>query len=181
MATLTLRDEGRVVRDADAIRAALAPHEIDYRRLDEAPAVPAGASQDEVLAACRGFLDARMQESDWRSADVVDIHPGVPDLDGLLAKFDREHWHDEDEVRLIVDGRGLFHLHPKQGGVLAIEVEAGDWIRVPAGTLHWFHVCDARRCRAVRVFQDPAGWTPHYTGSGIDRSYPPVWSAEGGA
>ena len=60
--------------------------------------------------------------------------------------------------------------------MLSIEVEAGDWIRVPSGTRHWFHVCEARRCRAVRIFQTQEGWTPHYTGSGVDRSYTPVWS-----
>lgn len=181
MATLTLRDENRVLKDAEAIRAALAPHGIDYRRLDETPPVPQGATQEQVLEAFRGFLDERVREGGWRSADVVDIHPELPGLDAMLAKFDREHWHHEDEVRLIVDGRGLFHIHPKQGGVLCIEVTAGDWIRVPAGTLHWFHVCAARRCRAVRIFQDIAGWTPHYTDSGIDRSYPPVWSGGEGA
>lgn len=176
MATLTLRDEDRVLRDPAEIRAALAPHGIDYQRLPSPPAVAPGISQDEVLAAYRDFLDERMSEGGWQSADVVDIHPGIPDLDAMLAKFDREHWHDEDEIRLIVDGRGLFHIHPKQGGVLCIEVEAGDWIRVPQGALHWFHVCDARRCRAVRIFQDKAGWTPQYTGSGVDRGYPPIWN-----
>lgn len=181
MATLTLRDEDRVLRDPDEIRAALAPLGIEYRRLSAPPEVPAGATQEEVLAAYSDFLAERREEGDWRSADVVDIHPEVPDLDALLAKFDREHSHSEDEVRLIVDGRGLFHVHPKQGGVLAIEVEAGDWIRVPEGTLHWFHVCEARRCRAVRIFQDTAGWTPHYTDSGVDARYPPVWSGGDGA
>ena len=121
------------------------------------------------MDAYRGFLDERMREGGWQSVDVVDIHPGLPDLDALLAKFDREHWHAEDEIRLIVDGRGLFQVHTKQGGVLANEVEAGDWIRVPGGTLHWFHVCEARRCRALRVFQDRAGWTPHDSDSGGER------------
>jgi 1,2-dihydroxy-3-keto-5-methylthiopentene dioxygenase len=31
-----------------------------------------------------------------------------------------------------------------------------------------------RRIRAIRLFQDMAGWTPHYTGSGVDRNYDPV-------
>jgi len=176
MATLTLRDEGRVLRDPEAIRVVLERHGIEYRPLPEPPVVAPGAAQEEVLDAYRGFLDERMREGGWQSVDVVDIHPGLPDLDALLAKFDREHWHAEDEIRLIVDGRGLFQVHTKQGGVLAIEVAAGDWIRVPGGTLHWFHVCEARRCRALRVFQDRAGWTPHYSDSGVERRYPPVWS-----
>jgi 1,2-dihydroxy-3-keto-5-methylthiopentene dioxygenase len=92
----------------------------------------------------------------------------------MLAKFNREHWHDEDEVRFIIEGRGLFHVHPPQGPVFAIEVEAGDLIRVPRGTHHWFDLCADRRIRAIRLFQDQSGWTPHYTNSGIDAGFQPL-------
>ena len=92
----------------------------------------------------------------------------------MLAQFNSEHWHDEDEVRFIVEGRGLFHIHPAQGPVFAIEVEAGDLIRVPRGTHHWFDSVRDRRIRAIRLFQDPSGWTPHYTSSGVDRGFQPV-------
>jgi len=32
----------------------------------------------------------------------------------MLAKFNIEHTHDEDEVRYIIAGRGLFHIHPQR-------------------------------------------------------------------
>jgi 1,2-dihydroxy-3-keto-5-methylthiopentene dioxygenase len=92
----------------------------------------------------------------------------------MLAKFNREHWHDEDEVRFIIAGHGLFHIHATNGAVLAIEVEAGDLIRVPRGTLHWFNLCSDRRIRAIRLFQDTAGWTPHYTESRVDENFLPA-------
>jgi 1,2-dihydroxy-3-keto-5-methylthiopentene dioxygenase len=92
----------------------------------------------------------------------------------MLNRFNSEHWHDEDEVRFIIEGRGLFHIRPAEGAVFAIEVEAGDLIRVPHGTYHWFDLCADRRIRAIRLFQDPSGWTPHYTGSGLDRTFQPV-------
>ena len=82
----------------------------------------------------------------------------TPNLDTMLAKFSVEHWHDEDEVRFIVRGRGLFHIHPRDNGpVIAIECEAGDLIRVPRGTWHWFDLCGDRHIRAIRLFQDKAG------------------------
>ena len=31
-----------------------------------------------------------------------------------------------------------------------------------------------RRIRAIRLFQDPSGWTPHYTESGVDAGFQPV-------
>jgi len=55
-----------------------------------------------------------------------------------------------------------------------IEVEAGDLIRVPGNTLHWFNLCADRRIRAIRLFKDPSGWAPHYTDSGVDGDYLPV-------
>src|SRR5207237_4090595 len=95
-----------------------------------------------------------------------------------LAKFSREHWHDEDEVRFIIHGRGLFHIHPRpgspRGSVAAIEVEAGDLIRVPGGTWHWFNLCADREIRAIRLFKDPAGWAPRYTDSGVDSNFQPL-------
>ena len=63
---------------------------------------------------------------------------------------------------------------PKDAPVVAIEVEAGDLIRVPRGTLHWFNLCGDRRIRAIRLFQDTAGWTPHYTDSRVDENFMPV-------
>src|SRR5438105_3425451 len=110
----------------------------------------------------------------WPASDVIDVRADTPGLDTMLAKFSREHWHDEDEVRFIVEGRGLFHISPPGQPVFAIEVEAGDLIRVPRGTLHWFDLCADRRIRAIRLFQDPAGWTPHYTQSGVDKDFQPL-------
>jgi 1,2-dihydroxy-3-keto-5-methylthiopentene dioxygenase len=58
--------------------------------------------------------------------------------------------------------------------VVSITVEAGDLICVPRGTLHWFDLCQERRIRAIRLFQDSSGWTPHYTESGVDKNYQAV-------
>ena len=60
------------------------------------------------------------------------------------------------------------------GSLFSIEVAEGDMINVPRGTHHWFDLCKDRRIRAIRLFQDPAGWTPNYTGSGEDAKYQPL-------
>jgi 1,2-dihydroxy-3-keto-5-methylthiopentene dioxygenase len=119
-------------------------------------------------------IEKLKQQGGYVTADLIDVNPKTPNLDAMLAKFSKEHWHDEDEVRYIVEGRGLFHIHPPGKPVVAIEVEAGDLIRVPRGTHHWFDLCGDRRIRAIRLFQDTAGWTPHYTGTGVDAGFQPV-------
>jgi len=127
-----------------------------------------------VLAAYASEIEAMKSKGRYTTADVIDIDPQTPGLDALLDRFRTEHTHDEDEVRFIIAGRGIFHIHPLDSDVVSIEVEAGDMIRVPRGTRHWFNLCSDRRIRAIRWFQDKTGWTPHYTQSGIDSNFEPL-------
>lgn len=163
-----------VIAERAAVTSFLARHGIDYERWTPGHTVPADAPADEILRAYAREIDALKARGGYVTADVIDVRPETPNLDTMLAKFSREHWHDEDEVRFIIEGRGLFHVHPPSGPVFAIEVSAGDLIRVPRGTHHWFDLCGDRRIRAIRLFQDVSGWTPHYTDSGIDKGFEPV-------
>ncbi len=174
MAVVRIPDENRVLREQDQVRDYLASISIEYERWEPVMGVGADASSEEILRAYEGQVSELKKRGGYVTADVIDVKPDTPGLDTMLAKFNIEHRHDEDEVRYIIAGRGLFHIHPADGPVIAIEVEAGDLIRVPRGTLHWFDLCGDRRIRAIRLFQDVTGWTPHYTNSGIDRGYEPV-------
>jgi 1,2-dihydroxy-3-keto-5-methylthiopentene dioxygenase len=173
MAVIRIPEEDRAITDAAEVTAYLASRGIDYERTTGRDVAP-GASAEAVLAAHQSKIDELKTSGGYVTADVIDVFPHTPNLDAMLNKFNSEHWHDEDEVRFIVEGRGLFHIRPPSGPVFAIEVEAGDLIRVPKGTHHWFDLCGDRRIRAIRLFQDPSGWTPHYTGSGVDRDFQPV-------
>jgi 1,2-dihydroxy-3-keto-5-methylthiopentene dioxygenase len=174
MAIVRIASEDISLREPDAIAAFLARYHIEYERwVPDHPVAPE-ASADEVLATYASEVEALKARGGYMTADVIDVRPETPNLDVMLARFSREHWHDEDEVRFIVEGRGLFHVHPQNDPVFAIEVEAGDLIRVPRGTHHWFDLCADRRIRAIRLFQDPSGWTPHYTDSGVDQGFQPV-------
>jgi 1,2-dihydroxy-3-keto-5-methylthiopentene dioxygenase len=174
VALLKIPDENRTLDDQAAVEAYLAERGIDYERLGAQPGVSRDASADELLAAYAPKIDELKARGGYVTADVIDVNAETPGLDAMLKRFSSEHWHDEDEVRLIVEGRGLFHIHPPAGPVFAIEVEAGDLIRVPRGTHHWFDLCGDRRIRAIRLFQDKSGWTPHYTESGVDARFQPV-------
>jgi 1,2-dihydroxy-3-keto-5-methylthiopentene dioxygenase len=174
MALVRIPADARTLSDDQEVRSFLAARGIDFERVEPGTPLGAAASADEVLAAYKTRIDALKVEGGYVTADVIDVNPDTPGLEAMLNKFNAEHWHDEDEVRFIVEGRGLFHIHPVGGDVFAIEVEAGDLIRVPRGTHHWFDLCTDRRIRAIRLFQDPSGWTPHYTGTGADAAFQPV-------
>ena len=176
MATVRIPDEKRTLTDQTDVTRYLAKLGIHYERWPAAERVPPDASPEEVLAAYSAEIEQLKARGGYVTADVIDVTAQTPGLEAMLAKFNSEHWHDEDEVRFIIRGRGLFHIHPRDGGgpVIAIEVEAGDLIRVPKGTWHWFDLCADRDIRAIRLFQDKSGWTPHYTKSGVDQGFQPV-------
>ena len=173
MATVTIAGENKTFQTQDEITALLASHGIDYQRWQPEHEVADDAPAEEILRAYASEIDQLKQRGGYVTADVIDVDPNTDNLDAMLAKFNREHWHDEDEVRFIIAGHGLFHIHTTAGPVLAIEVAAGDLIRVPRGTLHWFNLCADRRIRAIRLFQDTAGWTPQYTESHVDEQFIP--------
>lgn len=173
MATVTLREEDRVVEGAER-DALLARAGIWYRRFEGSDSLPENADNDAILAAYDEPIRALMAEGGYVTADVINVQPETPGLQTMLDRFNKEHWHDEDEVRFIVHGRGLFHIHLPDGPVFSIEVEKGDMIRVPRGTTHWFDLCADRTIRAIRLFQDASGWTPHYTDSRAETGFQPL-------
>ena len=174
MAVIRIPDLDRTIDDADEIRAFLAARGIDYWQATPDAPVAADAPSDALLLAYGKQIDELKTQGGYVTADVIDVFPDTPGLDAMLNRFNSEHWHDEDEVRFIIDGRGVFHVHPPGEMVFAVEVGAGDLIRVPRGTHHWFDLCADRRIRAIRLFQDPSGWTPHYTKTGVDQSFQPL-------
>ncbi len=174
MAMVHIPDQKRSLKTDTDVAFHLSGIGITYERWEPSHPVAATAPGEEILAAYSDEIERLKKSGGYVTADVINVNPATPNLDAMLAKFSREHWHDEDEVRFIVQGRGVFHIHPTGGPVCAIEVEAGDLIRVPKGTKHWFDLCADRQIRAIRLFQDPKGWTPLYTDSKVDQGYQPV-------
>lgn len=171
MAVLNVPDKNLTFTDAREIAEYLAKIGIDYERWESDARVSPDAAPDEILKAYGSEIEKLKTKGGYVTADVIDIKPETPNLETMLEKFRPEHWHDEDEVRFIVKGRGRFHIAPPDADVVAITMEAGDLIRVPRGTKHWFDLCEDRTVRAIRLFQDASGWTPHYTESGLEKNY----------
>lgn len=108
------------------------------------------------------FKDLQDQQG-YTTRDMIVLHEAIPDLEALLQKFESIHYHDDDEVRYILDGRGYFGFVLPDKQQVLVEVNAEDYINVPARTEHWFTLGESRRIKAVRYFIDTSGWTPVYT------------------
>jgi 1,2-dihydroxy-3-keto-5-methylthiopentene dioxygenase len=174
MAAIFITDENRRIDDPAQLRAYLAPYGIHHERWPLGDRVDPAASPEEILAAYAPEIERLKERGGYTTADVVNVTPLTPGLEAMLDRFRSEHTHSEDEVRFILKGRGLFFIHPKSGPVFSLQVEEGDLINVPAGTQHWFDLCADRTIRAIRLFQDKSGWTPHYVEQGVHGRYAPV-------
>lgn len=106
----------------------------------------------ERLKATRGYV----------AQDIVELHPGMPNLTTVCDKFKPEHLHRDDEVRFVLEGEGIFDIRGADGRWMRVQVEAGDLIVVPADLYHRFFLTDRQHIRCVRLFKDAAGWVPEY-------------------
>ena len=174
MARIRIQDENREITGTQEICDFLEPYGIWYEQWDVAGRIGPEATNEEILAAYAPEVERLKQRGGFVTADVINVSPATPNLDALLAKFAKEHTHSEDEVRFTVKGSGVFHIHPENGPVFAVQVEAGDLINVPMGTRHWFDLCGDRTIRCIRLFQDASGWSPAYIESGVHERYTPL-------
>lgn len=170
MAQLTFKSTGEVLKDDAAISAVLSELGIFFERWPLPDSVLTLVNKDILDAEDKqGLLDGyqemldRFKAEGYPAADVVALNPHIPGLDEMLAKFDKEHFHTDDEIRFIAAGEGIFGFNPDwDKGEFDLLVEAGDYINVPKDTWHWFTLTPSRRIVAIRFFQDTSGWTPHY-------------------
>ena len=107
-------------------------------------------------------LDALKSEAGYIEQDQVELLPDNPKLKEICAKFVDEHLHDDDEVRFVLEGAGIFDIRSSDDRWMRVEVEAGDLIVVPAGRYHRFFLTAANHIRCVRLFKDASGWVPRY-------------------
>lgn len=174
MAVVHIPDQNRDLTEVTEIREFLAPFGIWYENWDVAGRIGASATNEEILAAYAPEINRLKQQGGFVTSDVINVNPSTPNLDAMLAKFDKEHTHSEDEVRFTVEGNGVFHIHPENGPVFSVTVTSGDLINVPRGTKHWFNLCSDRRIRCIRLFEDMSGWAPHYVDQPVHEQFAPL-------
>lgn len=106
-------------------------------------------------------VDQICDEMGYKNRDEVTCSPDkLPDYDKKLAMFFQEHIHEDDEIRLILDGVGYFDVRDKDNRWVRIAMQAGDLIVLPAGCYHRFTMDTSDYTQAMRLFKEVPVWTP---------------------
>jgi len=171
MATIRIHDSDRVIDNASEQVAFLERYNIGFEQWDVSrlSTVPKSADTEEahILDVFTPEIERLKASHGYQSADVIALKPTTPNLDALLGKFDKEHFHAEDEVRFVVKGRGVFTIHNDDDDIVFdVEVTPGDLLVVPEGTWHWFTLCEDRTIQCIRLFESTEGWAPNYRHAG---------------
>jgi len=101
MGVLRIPDENQTITDPNAIAEYLADIGIKYEQWQSAHPLAEDAPETAILDAYKDEIEKLKESGGYVTADVIAVNPQTPNLDAMLAKFDREHWHDEDEVRFV--------------------------------------------------------------------------------
>src|SRR5256885_13865721 len=96
MAIVRIPDEHKTLTDEAEVRRHLSSIRVGYERWEPSHAVADDAAPEEILAAYAAEIERLKSRGGHVTADVIDVSPQTPGLDEVLAKFKREHWHDED-------------------------------------------------------------------------------------
>lgn len=122
-----------------------------------------GPEKETVLSGHDVYFERLRASLGYQSRDLVVLCPETPGLEGILSAFVQIHLHEDDEVRYIVDGEGVFGFVLRDGSQIELLVQSGDFINIPRNTEHWFRLTESRRIKAIRYFTSTAGWLPVYT------------------
>ena len=143
------------------ISALLAQYGVPYERWGLRAGAADGPDED-VLRIYKPEVDRLMTERGYVSVDLVALRPTTPGLADLMARFDKEHHHVDDEVRFTVEGEGVFEIEAERGQFLKFTAEPGDLIVIPAKRRHLFYLTERKSIRCIRLFQTKAGWEALY-------------------
>lgn len=109
-------------------------------------------------------LDDIAKDRGYKNRDQVELNLASfnNDIDAYNAKmkvFYAEHYHDDEEIRYIVDGEGYFDVRDKDDCWIRTKLNKYDLLVLPAGIYHRFTLTDEKKyVKAIRLFKDEPKW-----------------------
>lgn len=174
---ILLRDDGTIESDLGEIVRELAPLGIFLKHYDPGTSIlfPHLLKQDmltdveknDIIETHNSVLEFLQQENGYLWCDLLNLHPGSPNLQSLMATYGRYHTHTAPEPLYILAGEMIFGFVKPDGGQLQLLVQSQDYIYIPPCLEHWCSLTASLHVKAVRYFTTVEGWVPNYTGTSM--------------
>lgn len=109
-------------------------------------------------------LDALAKERNYKNRDQVvlnlDSFGGDQEAyDAKMRQFYKEHYHEDEEIRYIVDGEGYFDVRDAGDRWIRAKLTKNDMLILPAGIYHRFTLLSRlKNVTAMRLFKDEPKW-----------------------
>lgn len=109
-------------------------------------------------------LEALATERHYKNRDQVvlnlDAFGGNEDAyNAKMKQFYKEHYHEDEEIRYIVEGEGYFDVRDKDDDWIRAKLNKNDLLILPAGIYHRFTLSSAQKnVTALRLFKDEPKW-----------------------
>lgn len=93
-------------------------------------------------------MDAVAAERGYKNRDEVTVSPvTMGDVyEEKVKMFFKEHLHEDEEIRYILDGEGFFDVRSQDDEWVRIRLGKGDMIILPAGIYHRFTTDEKNVC-----------------------------------
>lgn len=109
-------------------------------------------------------LEQVAKDRDYKNRDQVllnlDTFKGDQSaFDAKMAQFYKEHYHEDEEIRYILDGEGFFDVRDPEDRWIRAKLNKGDLLVLPAGIYHRFTLSKRHQnVKAMRLFKDEPKW-----------------------
>ncbi|ODV61836.1 acireductone dioxygenase (Ni2+-requiring) [Ascoidea rubescens DSM 1968] len=103
-------------------------------------------------------VDSLAKERNYRNRDQIVLNPQTENLKQKLDMFIKEHIHEDEEIRYIIDGSGFFDVRSADEKWIRCKVEKNDLLILPSGIFHRFTLDSTNYVKALRLFQDEPKW-----------------------
>ncbi|ALF54275.1 acireductone dioxygenase [Nostoc piscinale CENA21] len=172
---ILLREDGTVESDFSEIVRELAPIGVYLKHYDPGTSLLfTNLLEQDVLTALEkqyivdlhnSVFEFLQQENGSLWCDLLNVHPGVPNLQMLNDTYSRYHTHTAAEPLYVLAGEMIFGFVRSDGSQVQVLVQSQDYISIPAGVEHWCSLTASLNFKAVRYFTSAEGWLPNYTGT----------------